>query len=366
MDDVRRAEPDIKIDLPELPARMAVKGVEFIEIATRGEEAHAFSQALQGMGFRRAGVHIAKQLTLWQQGSIRIIVNEDPSGFAQTFYHAHGTGICDLGLHVASVARTVTRASAMGAAPFSQPIGPGELNIPAIRGVGGSVMHFIDDESGLSDVWEIEFLAEDETGDSKGAGLNRIDHVGQTMDYDEMLSWSLFYTSIFDLKTSPMLDIVDPDGLVRSQSIEAPDGAVRLTLNGAETHRTLAGHFLSDSLGSTVQHVAFATDDIFDTAARLAVTGFEPLPIPENYYGDLATRFNVDDSFVSQLKASNILYDEDDLGRYLQLYGRPDAKGFFFEIVERQEDYNGYGAPNAPFRIAAQKRLIRQKGMPIR
>jgi 4-hydroxyphenylpyruvate dioxygenase len=290
------------------------------------------------------------------------VLNAETEGYANSAYVMHGTTACDIGLLVDDAHATVERAAHLGATPFSQPLGPGELDIPAIRGLSGSVLHFIDKASGLAEVWSVEF--ETTGADHPGAGLTRIDHLAQTMSYDEMLSWSLFYTSLFGMRKAPMVDVVDPDGLVRSQAVEVPDGAFRITLNGAETHRTMAGHFLADSFGASVQHIALATDDIFATADSLAERGFAPLPMSDNYYADLAARFDLDPDLLARLKAGNILYDEDAQGAFFQLYSRPYSGGMFFEILQRRGGYAGYGAPNAPFRIAAQKRLMRLKGMP--
>ena len=365
MDDVRRQEPDIRMPVPDIPPRVAAQGVEFIEFATRGDDARALEAILGTMGFAHVGNHVSKQVALWQQGDIRIVLNQEQTGFASSAYAMHGTSVCDVGLRVSDAAQTTARARALGADLFSQPVGPGEMDIPAIRSVGGSVLHFIDEASGLADVWTVEFRPT--TPDTPpSAGLTRIDHIAETMNYDEMLSWSLFYTSLFEMNRAPMADVIDPDGLVRSQAIRAADGAVRLTLNGAETHRTLAGSFLADSFGGAVQHIAFDTRDIFETAAALADLGFEPLPMTVNYYRDLGARFALKEAAIDRLKAFNILYDEDDNGPFFQLYSRPFAGGFFFEIVQRGAGYDGYGAPNAPFRIAAQKRLMRGKGIPKR
>ena len=237
------------------------------------------------------------------------------------------------------------------------------MEIPGIRGLGGSVLHFLDEGSGLDEVWEREFGAGSDP--VPGVGLRRVDHIAQTMSYDEMLSWSLFYTSLFAMKKAPMVDVIDPDGLVRSQAVAAPGGDFRITLNGAETHRTLAGAFLAESFGAIVQHLAFATDDILATAEALAAHGFEPLPVSANYYDDLAARFDLPQAEIARLRALNLFYDADGRGgEFLQLYSRPFAHGLFFEIVERRGGYDGYGAANAPVRIAAQKRLGRPKGMP--
>ncbi|MEO3416214.1 TIM barrel protein [Roseovarius sp. CAU 1744] len=362
MDDVVREEPSSLAGAPSMPARMRVDGVSFIEFATRGKDADALEALLQTLGFTQSGTHIAKNLALWTQGDIRIVLNRETEGYANSAYVMHGTTVCDIGIAVENAAETVSRAARLGANPFSQPVGPGELDIPAIRGLSGSVLHFIDDASGLSDVWSVEFRQSKNA--EQGAGLTHIDHLAQTMSYDEMLSWSLFYTTLFKMQKSPMVDVIDPDGLVRSQALETDNGSLRITLNGAETHRTMAGSFLADSFGASVQHVAVATDDIFSTSEALSRLGFKPLAMSENYYADLAARFDLNSEMLARLKAGNILYDEDAKGRFFQFYSRPFAGGIFFEIVERQDGYKGYGAPNAPFRIAAQKRLMRPKGMP--
>jgi len=362
MDDVRQSEPSVHIDLPEIPKRVEVQGVSFIEFATRGDEATALENILTSLGFRHSGTHISKALTLWTQGDIRIVINRETSGYASSAYAMHGTTVCDIGLSVDDAIAAVSRATHLGACPFQQPTGPGELDIPAIRGLSGSVLHFIDDDSGLADVWSVEFTP---TGDeTTGAGLTQIDHLAQTMSYDEMLSWSLFYLTLFEMKKSPMFDVIDPDGLVRSQALEVDNGVFRITLNGAETHRTMAGNFLADSFGASVQHIAFATDDIFATSKVLASLGFKPLPLSQNYYSDLITRYDRSADLLAQLSAGNIMYDEDAKGSFFQLYSQPVVGGIFFEITERREGYGGYGAPNAPFRIAAQKRLLGPKGMP--
>ncbi len=357
LDDVRRLEPETAIALPAIPPRVAAEGVSFIEFAARGSEAQALEALLRSLGFARAGRHRNKQLELWRQGDIRIVVNQDAEGHAAHAWNARGTNVCDIGLQVASATDALARAAALGAEPFRQPLGPGELDIPAIRGLSGSVLHFIDRGSGLERVWEVEFDTEAEP--ESGAGLTRIDHLAQTMSYDEMLSWTLFYTSIFAMRKAPMVDVIDPDGLVRSQAVESPDGALRITLNGADSHRTLAGRFLSESFGASVQHVALATDDIFATMAVLAERGFRPLPIPDNYYADLGARFDLPPGLLARMQACSMLYDREGEAAFFQVYSRAFAGGLFFEIVQRAPCYRGFGGPNAPFRIAAQKRLHR-------
>lgn len=361
MDDVRRSEPEVVKDLPEMPARVSTKGVSFIEFATRGKEAETLEAFLKTLGFVQNGAHRNKQVSLWQQGDVRIILNTETEGHAAHVWNTRGTSVCDIGLNVASASDVVERATALGSSPFSQPIAPGELPIPAVRGLSGSVLHFMDNSPELANVWTQEFNA----GPSPlGAGLKRVDHIAQTMSYDQMLSWALFYTTLFDMNKSPMVDVIDPDGLVRSQVVATKDGALRVTLNGADTYRTLAGSFLEETFGASVQHIALTTEDIFTSLGQMEKLGFKALPMPKNYYDDLAARFDFPEGLIEKMQAANVLYDRDDDGAFFQCYTPMVTGGVFFEIVQRTDHYEGFGAPNAPFRIAAQKRLRRAKGVP--
>jgi 4-hydroxyphenylpyruvate dioxygenase len=363
MDQVARAEPGIAISIPPMPERIAVSGVEFVEFAASESEAEELAVLLGTLGFRLAARHRHKDVLLYRQGGINIVVNTAKEGLAHSSWLVHGTSAYAFGLRVEDAAATVARARALGADIFEQRHGPDELAIPAIRGVGGGVIYFIDGKSELARVWEIEFEPMQDPP-SESAGLVAVDHIAQTMNYEEMLTWLLFYTSIFKARKLPMVDVVDPGGLVRSQVVEGEGGALRLTLNGAEGRKTLAAHFIAESFGSGVQHLAFSTTDILATAAQLQALGFEPLEISPNYYDDLEARLGLEPDLVERLRAANMLYDRDESGEYFQLYSRSYGEGFFFEIVERRSGYKGYGAPNAPFRIAAQKRLIRPAGMP--
>ncbi|MBI1621921.1 bifunctional sugar phosphate isomerase/epimerase/4-hydroxyphenylpyruvate dioxygenase family protein [Aquamicrobium zhengzhouense] len=364
MDKVRRDEPALPVNLPPMPAPVGVEGVAFIEFAADEAGAASIGKLLSSMGFVEAGRHVSKDVVLWRQGDINILINTERSGFAHSSFLVHGTSVYAIALKVEDARATVERARALGVEPFEQPVGAGELTIPAIRGVGGSVIYFLDSSDDLGQVWDIDFKRVE--GDKPGAGLTTVDHIGQTMEQGEMLSWLLFYTSIFRTRKTPMVDVIDPAGVVRSQVIESEDGAFRLTLNGAENRRTLAGRFISESFGSSVQHVAFATSDIFATARALKEAGFAPLEISPNYYDDVEARFGLEPELADLLRAENILYDRDDKGEFFQLYAPTWGDGLIFEIIERRDNYSGYGGPNAPFRIAAQKRHLRPKGMPTR
>jgi 4-hydroxyphenylpyruvate dioxygenase len=364
MDQVREAEPEVAPKGPALPPRVPVKGVSFVEFTADESEAETLRVLLGQLGFARTGRHKTKSVERFSQGGINIVINTEREGLAHAAYVTHGTTAYAMGLLVEDAQATLKRAQALGAQPFAQRVGPGELAIPAVRGVGGGVIYFLDDHSDLSRVWDIEFSAEPAAGSD--AGLTGFDHIAQTMNYEEMLTWILFYRSIFVVDKGPMVDVVDPSGLVRSQVIENRQGSLRLTLNGSDSHRTLAGRFIAETFGSSVQHIAFASSDIFATAEALRRNGLYTLQISPNYYDDLIARFGLEPALLERLRANNLLYDRDEKGEYFQLYSTNLGDGFFFEIVQRVGGYAGYGAVNAPFRIAAQKRATRPNTLPGR
>ncbi|MCK8779272.1 sugar phosphate isomerase/epimerase and 4-hydroxyphenylpyruvate domain-containing protein [Rhizobium sp. NTR19] len=363
-DQVRRLPNSKRLNVPPMPDRAKVKGVGFVEFTADETDAANLIAILKTLGFRKTKIHRSKKVALYSQGDIRLLVNTEEKGFANTSFAVHGTSAYAMALEVENAQDALARAVALGAEPFRQPVGEGEVDIPAIHGVGGGLIYLIDTRSDLGRFSEIDFIPlEDEAAVLVPANLERVDHIAQTVSYDEMLTWLLFYTSIFEAHKTPMVDIIDPSGVVRSQVVENDSGDLRLTLNGAENRRTLAGRFIAETFGSGVQHLAFETKDIFATAAALRQNGFRPLPISSNYYGDVEARFGLDPELTERLKAENILYDQDEHGEYFQLYSSTFGEGFFFEIVERR-GYHGYGAPNAIFRIAALKKQMRPGGLP--
>jgi 3-dehydroshikimate dehydratase len=349
--------------LPPLPVRSKCLGTEFIEFAIDESGAVAFEAALAGLGFTRIGVHKSKAVAHWRQGAINIVVNTEKEGFAHSYNITHGTSVCAIGLMVEDAAATLERAQKLLDQPFRQAVGPGELEIPAVRGLGGSLIYFIDPKSRLRQVWEVEFEPTGEGAALGDAGLTLVDHISQSMHYEEMLTWQLFYTSLLDLVKAPEQDVIDPGGLVKSQVVQSTDGALRIVLNASQSRHALSTRFLWEAFGSGVQHIAFATDDIFKTVARLEANGVALLPIPENYYDDLEAKTDLSIERIEALKAHNILYDREGAAEYMQAYTQTFQDRFFFEIVERR-GYKGFGAANAPIRLAAQARRVRDLALP--
>jgi 4-hydroxyphenylpyruvate dioxygenase len=365
LDELQRRTGTPIAGIPNLPPRAHCRGIDFVEFAMDETAAASFEHALARLGFAKAGAHKSKAVTRWRQGDINIVVNCEKEGFAHSFNITHGSAVCAMALKVDDAAAALARAGQLLDQPFRQLVRPGEIYIPAVRGLGGSLLYFTDDKTDLGRHWEIDFDVPFGSGDGAGAGLTTFDHMAQSMHYEEMLTWLLFYTSLIEVRKTPVEDVLDPGGVVRSQVVEAGDGALRLVLNASQSQHTLASRFLNDLFGSGVQHIAFATDDIFATVERLRAGGVELLPIPENYYDDLDARIDLAPDALERLRANNVLYDRQGSGEYFQAYTKDFDGGFFFEIVQRR-GYAGFGAANAPIRLAAQTRLARHPAIPRR
>lgn len=347
----RRLAPRIA---PELPSRARVRDVEFVEFAANESEVELLEALFKTLGFARSGKHRTKDVTRWRQNGINFVINSEPDSFARAYDAVHGASICALGVSVENVASAMRRAQGLQIRPFAHAAESNASPMSCVQGVGGSQLYLMEAGS-QSRIWDTEFVPIAGDPVTADAGLLRIDHVAQTMQYEEMLSWVLYYVSLFDVAKAQLVQIADPLGLVQSQAIESPEGGLRLTLNGSASNHTLSARFLLGFHGAGVQHIALASADIFASARRLRELGLAMLPIPRNYYEDLAARFGLEETLLTQLAEFNILYDRDTDGEYFHLVSRAFAKRFFFEVVERR-GYRAYGAANAAIRLAAQSR----------
>jgi 4-hydroxyphenylpyruvate dioxygenase len=336
---------------PPMPPRVETSGVEFIEFAASHQEAEEFGKYFSALGFAPVARHRNKDVVRWRQGEINLVVNSEPEGLAHSFDMVHGGSVCAIGLAVADQQAAIARATALDIPRFVQSVGPDEWEIPSLRGVGGSLLYLID-ASSCEQMWADEFSEEIACG-VPGLGLTRIDHIAQSMHYEEFLSWLLYYNALLDVTKTPQLEITDPMGLVYSQAVENADRTLRFTLNGSLAAQSLTSRFIQNYFGAGVQHIAFSSSDIFAAAEQAKTAGLPFLEIGPNYYDDLEARFGLEPELVERMAALNILYDRDGEAEYFQFYSRAVAKRVFFEVVERR-GYDGYGATNAAIRLNAQ------------
>jgi 4-hydroxyphenylpyruvate dioxygenase len=338
-------------DLAPLPPPPQVEGVEFVEFAASDADASELVALIEGLGFHHAGRHRSKDIDLHAQGAIAFIVNREREGFAHSFSLLHGPSVCALALGVDSLDKALERASALECQSYVGKIGPGEATVPAVAGVEGSLIYFI----GPGDLeWRDDFIAElSHSGESL---LHKVDHVSNVVRRSEFLSWSLFYRTVLGLLPQPQVEIADPHGAFFSRSLRSANGELRIALNVSEGGATGVSRFLDAFGGAGFQQIALSTGDIFAAVEAAKAKGVAFLPIPDNYYDDLATRFEIAPETLARMRALGVLFDCVKDGEFLHIYTRTFKDRFFFEIVERR-NYDLFGAANKPVRLAAEASL---------
>ena len=334
-----------------LPAPPVFDGVEFLEFAIDEETGDRLADLLLTLGFHHAGRHRSKAVQLYRQGRINLVLNSEQDSAAAEHFQLHGPAVCAVALRVDDVPRALARARMLLCPQWTERVGEGERRIPALRAPDGTLIYLVGFDASDRSLYEDDFHLFPSR--APGAGLTAIDHVAQALPYGRMDSFVLFYRAVLGLGPERLWEIPDPYGLVQSRAMVSADRTLRLPLNISESRETVTGRFVSAFAGAGVHHVAFAAEDIERTVAALRTMGAELLPIPANYYDDLAARHALDDRRTTRLRELDLLYDRDEAGEFIHAYTGTFEGRFFFEILERR-GYQQFGAPNATVRMAAQ------------
>ncbi len=342
-----------------LPPAPALDGVEFLEFAVDGTAGRDLAAFLGSLGFRHAGRHRSKAVDLYRQDGISMVLNGEQDSAAAEHFQQHGPSVCAMALRVGDVPGALTRAEALLCPRWQERVGAGERDIPAVRAPDGTLVYLVGAEAG-GPSWEDDFDLlpgpAGLVGIDHPAGLTGINHVVQALPSERMDGFVLFWRALFGLLPQPQLETPDPYGLVLSRALVSPGGRVRLALNASDSRGTATGRFVSTFAGAGVHHIALSTPDIGRAAAALEASGVPVLPMPDNYYDDLAARWGLGDAALADLQRHAMLYDDDGAGRFWHLYTDEFWERFFFEVVQRTDGYAGFGAANTPVRAAAQAR----------
>ena len=319
--------------LRTLPTVAPPTAFDFVEV--KGEDVSDLDAVLRLLGFTFRGSHRTKPVRLWTQGDARVVLNEQQA-------RDQVPTLAAVGFEVADPDASSTRARELLAPTVVRRTHAHEQVLPAFRGPDGTEVFLAPVASGDT-VWAGEF----EHGETSAheALITAIDHVNLAHSWQHFDEAVLFYSSVLSLAPGLSQEVAAPTGLVRSQVICSPDRTVRLALNVAP--------LAFDHPHGYPQHVAFAATDVRAVARRARHAGLDPLPVPANYYDDLRARYELADDDLSEMQQLGLLYDRDASGEFIHFYTETHG-GVFFEVVERRNGYEGYGAPNAAVRLAAQ------------
>jgi 4-hydroxyphenylpyruvate dioxygenase len=335
-----------------LPPVPIFDGVEFLEFAVDEQSGRRLAETLRALGFHYAGRHRSKSVDLFRQGRINMILNSEQDSAAAEHFQFHGPSVCAMAFRVDNARQAVARAEALLCPPWHEQIGPGERDIPAVRAPDGTLLYLVEPAQDGSTIYDVDFNLF--PASTAGALLTSVDHIAQALPMGRMDNFVLFYRALFGFTPEQLWEIPDTMGLIQSRAMVSAGRTIRLPLNISESRETTTGRFLTTFSGAGVQHIAMATTDIHKAMDQLSARGAQFLPIPGNYYEDIEARWGLEPDRLATLRAHNILYDRDDAGEFLHAYTDPFDDRFFFEIVQRIDDYQQYGAANASVRMAAQ------------
>ncbi|MEM1175182.1 MAG: 4-hydroxyphenylpyruvate dioxygenase [Pseudomonadota bacterium] len=334
-------------DLFENP--MGLDGFEFVEFAS--PDPQIIRDAFDLLGFTAVAKHRSKAVTLYRQGDINFILNEEPNSAAHYFAQEHGPSACGMAFRVRDAHLAYERALELGAQPVDIPTGPMELRLPAIKGIGGAPLYLIDRYNEGSSIYDIDFEFFDGVERRpEGCGFNVIDHLTHNVYRGRMAFWAEYYETLFNFREIRYFDIKGEYTGLTSKAMTAPDGRIRIPLNEEASQGTgQIEEYLMAFNGEGIQHIALSCDDLIACWDRLKARGIEFMTAPpETYYEMLEERLPGHGEPVDELKSRGILLDGSTDGSprlLLQIFSNNMVGPTFFEFIQRKKD-EGFGEGN--------------------
>ena len=327
---------------------LGVDGFEFVEFTA--SEPMQLKALFEKMGFTAVARHRSKDVLRLRQGDINLILNMEPSGQPAAFRTAHGPSANAMAFRVKDAAVALRLAVERGAKQVTGPVGPMELNIPAIEGIGGSNLYLVD-RYGTQEIYDVDFkpipgAAEREA--DNGVGLTYLDHLTHNVFRGNMTRWADFYQRIFDFREVRFFDIEGKQTGLLSKAMASPDGKIRIPLNESQDDRSQIEEFLKVYGGEGIQHIAFGADDIYATVETMRQRGVAFQNTLDAYYEGVESRVPGHGQDLQRMKADRILVDgapNEGQGLLLQIFTETAVGPIFFEIIQRRRN-DGFGEGN--------------------
>src|SRR5438093_7160000 len=331
---------------------LGTDGFEFVEYAAPNPA--ALGRLFEQMGFSAVAKHRSKNVLLYRQGDVNFIVNAEPNSFAQSFARVHGPSICAIAFRVRDAALAYRKCVENGAWGVEAHPGPMELSIPAIKGIGDSLIYLVDRYAGAQanggrgvSIYDIDFVPLSGVDQHpKGAGLTTIDHLTHNVHRGRMAEWAAFYERLFNFREVRYFDIEGQLTGLKSKAMTSPCGKIRIPINESSDDRSQIQEYLEEYHGEGIQHIALHTADIYATVDRLRAAGVRLLETPDTYYEMVGKRLPNHGEPLEELQRRRILIDGSPSGGLLlQIFTKTAIGPIFFEIIQRKGD-EGFGEGN--------------------
>jgi 4-hydroxyphenylpyruvate dioxygenase len=347
---IMSAQPNLGMQVTTFENPMGIDGFEFVEFAApagRGEELH---QLFRSMGFTAVLKHKSRAITVYRQGGVNFLVNEDPDSFAADFARQHGP--CAAGFAIrfkkpgAEVYQTVlgNGGEAIGTKEATKAV-----NAPVVKGIGDCMLYLIDRYGDAGSIYADDYLPIAGVDQHpKGFGLTFIDHLTHNLYFGNMQKWSDYYERLFNFREIRYFDIKGVKTGLVSKAMTAPDGIVRIPLNESSDPKSQINEYLDSYKGEGIQHIACFTDNIYDTVEAMRERGVEFLDTPDTYFDVIDMRIPDHGEDVPRLAKNKILIDADPetkQRKLLQIFTQNNIGPIFFEIIQRKGN-EGFGEGN--------------------
>ena len=336
---------DISTDHTSNP--MATDGFEFVEFAD--ENPDRLDRLFTALGFTPVAQHKSKKVIRYQQGDINFLLNYDPHGHPAKFCKSHGVSACAMAFRVKNAEQALKYALSNGAEKKTNTkVSSFELVIPAIKGIGDSLL-FLVDKYGDDSIYDTDFVALDNPKIVPDAGLQGIDHLTHNVHFGNMDQWTDFYQRIFNFRQIKYFDIRgEKTGLI-SRALSSPCNKIKIPINESNDDKSQINEYLRDYKGEGIQHIALTTNDIYATIDQLKINGIDFLTVPDTYYDAIESRLPDQGEPIAELKKRRILIDgyftDTTPQLLLQIFTNTVIGPIFFEIIQRKGD-DGFGEGN--------------------
>jgi 4-hydroxyphenylpyruvate dioxygenase len=322
---------------------LGLRGISFVEFAS--QDFSALEELFHRFGFKNTFRHKTKNIFQYNQGQIRIFLNNEKESFAKDFTKAHGPCLPSMGWRVEDSDLAFKEAIRRGATPAPKQDYEG---IPALMGIGTSLIYLMDDkhenQMGFT-------LPQEDPGYKGDLGFETIDHLTNNVPKGTMEEWTRFYKDIFGFEEIRYFDIKGIKTGLTSYALRSPCGCFAIPINEGTEDKSQINEYLRDYKGAGVQHLAFTTNNMIQTVMALGQAGIQTLDIEDEYYGDVFQRLPQVTEDRKKLKDLNILVDGDRDGYLLQIFTKNVIGPIFMEIIQRKNHFSfGEGNFGALFR----------------
>jgi 4-hydroxyphenylpyruvate dioxygenase len=328
---------------------MGTDGFEFVEYTA--PDTALLRELFTKMGFPAVATHKRKDVTLHRQGDINFIINAEPGSYSEKYAEAHGPSACAMAFRVKDAKAAHERALKLGATAVKSDVGEGELDIPAIEGIGGSRLYFVDRYGPSGSIYDVDFDffpdAEQRIAELDSR-LTYLDHLTHNVNRGNMATWADFYERLFNFREIRYFDIEGKVTGLFSKAMTSPCGKIRIPLNESQDDKSQIEEFLREYKGEGIQHIALGTSDIYQAVDIISARGIPFQDTPDTYYEMLPERIKGHEESIPELEKRGILMDgapTEGQGLLLQIFTQNVIGPIFFEIIQRKGN-EGFGEGN--------------------